>query len=563
MEHTGRKRSVGELGCPTGIETDSQFRYHSIRIDIVHYCPLEDILSDKRGSDDYTTENSYTTRLKLLIKTLREYNPALGEKVRFLKLPYMVRQYHIKDLALAVGTMPNLLHVDLPTGFYGDEAKTTILRAELQARCQNLRKMSYDHGSETSLQQLSTGQFWRRLEVLDLENLMIDPFVIRRAIGALPNLKALKLLGIRNIDDSIFVDHPRVPPFPALVELILEDIPGVTGAGIVLYLDKPVVRQTVNTLSFSKTGVLVAHLSAILRAAPRLSKLSVIDTVCAMLSSDTSPTSPEFSDNSLTARHNLANLISSSLEVLNYEILVGGSHVSFSESIAASYYDYLSASLLAGGLPNLTTLFVRDVNFTETLQILDLPPPPFAGGSFNRLSSSNPFSHSQNSSPSSRPFNKELLIYTKGSEEMSWDFNRVADSLPNFLPNGRPASGASFTQGFEQKARPMSSYGLTTTNGENGASWTSDIAGNGVRMSLMVSNGAGQFLGVPGGSGPDNRLSVASSMGGALRPGTANSMRSNLSGRGHWNKDSLGGGTDEWPSVQREDKRGSKYDIWR
>lgn len=520
--------------------------YHSIRIDTVHYCPREDDMY-KGANDDWPSEDKSESRLKQLTKTLRLHNPSLGLKVHLFKLPYMLRQHNIKELAQAVGAMPNLLHVDLPTGFFSGEPRTEILRAELEARCPNLKKMSYHKGAEQSLQRLAMGSVWRNLEVLELEQLVIDPIVIRQALAGLSCMKAFKILGIKNADNTLFLAGPRLPPFPALVELIVEDTPAITGVGILEYLSSPLVQQTLTTLSFSNTGVLPSHLHAILEAAPKLKKLSIIQSVSNHFGLHTSHIETNLSLSSLSAQHNTPLLRSSSLEILHFEILTHEEEARSGSQAAVSYYDYLSSSLLAGGLPNLQMLFVRDINFADSLIINASPALPFAGGNTrtNRLSSNNPFAPANlaKSIDVSRPFNQELQIYTKGVDDVVWGMTEIEDSLPSFVPNGRPQSSLSID--IPKSPRLLSAYGLT--NGTDGGlvspSWTTGFGGNGnVRRSIMIGNGAGQFLEVPESSlAAGNRRSSAS----MARPGSA------LSGGG------------EWPSGVVDEKRSSRYDMWR
>jgi hypothetical protein len=71
-----------------------------------------------------------------------------------------------------------------------------------------------------------------------------------------------------------------------------------------------------------------------------------------------------------------------------------------------------------------------------------------------------------------------LSVYSKGLEEMEWNFSRVQ---PPTLPGRR---------GSATTPRPVSSYGL-----ENPRGWKDD-RGN-VRKSVVVGNGFGGYLAVP------------------------------------------------------------------
>lgn len=111
--------------------------------------------------------------------------------------------------------------------------------------------------------------------------------------------------------------------------------------------------------------------------------------------------------------------------------------------------------------------------------------------------------------------NQELEVYSKGLDEMEWNFSKVA---PPAAPGRRGSATA---------ARPISSYGLA--NPEATGKWM----GHGSRKSVVVGNGFGGFLAIPQDGGRPR-----TSGGEQSRPRTSN-------GDGH------------------VDKRASHYDIWR
>ncbi len=83
----------------------------------------------------------------------------------------------------------------------------------------------------------------------------------------------------------------------------------------------------------------------------------------------------------------LAPLSSISLQTLHFEITPAPSSSKFS-GVATSYYQYLASSLLQGGLPNLTALYVREPNFPDMLLGLAPPTPALADGAAARPASS-------------------------------------------------------------------------------------------------------------------------------------------------------------------------------
>lgn len=73
---------------------------------------------------------------------------------------------------------------------------------------------------------------------------------------------------------------------------------------------------------------------------------------------------------------------------------------------------------------------------------------------------------------------QELVVYSKGLDEMEWNFSKVQP----------PQRGR---RGSATAPRPISSYGLSESMGK---SWGQ---GAGARSSVMVGNGFGGFLAVP------------------------------------------------------------------
>jgi hypothetical protein len=425
-------------------------------------------------------------------------------KVRFLKIPYMTRAASPSDLAKTVAVLPNLRYVDLPEGVFMDDSYYNTLKQEIQGRCRDIRKMSYMGGAERSLELLTSGRVWPNLEVLELSKLNMDPTILRQVLGSLRFLHALKISDMKTFDDQLFQHNDHLPPFPAVTELVFNNIPNVTAEGLAAYLFRPEAQNALKTLSLTTTGVHPSTLQQILATTPHLEKLSIIETV----------------STSFPAGHQIKLLYSISLKVLHYEITSASSANSYA-STAASYYAYLTSSLISNGLPNLQELYVRDPEFPESLIDLAPPAPAFASDPDNFLGPRSPglspngiHSMAQNRFSSNNPFAKmatgpglkqELVVYSKGLDEMEWNFSKVQPAKEK----GR--------RGSATVPRPVSSYGL----GENmGRTWGAD---GGARQSVIVGNGFGGFLAVP-----------ADSSG---RPSSS--------------------------AGERGKKRGSQYDMWR
>lgn len=449
----------------------------------------------------------------------------------------MTRETCKADLARLVGGCPKIQYVDLPDGFFRGDQNCATLRQEVQANCQELRKMSFLSGSEGSLELLAAGNIWRKLESLELNKIDMDPMILRVALGMLSTLRAVKITDVKIVDDSFFQSSPQLPPFPALTELLLEDTPNITSVGIVNYLSNPRAQDNLQTISFTTTGVHPSDLHQVLRVAPNLTKLSIIDSVASPFPNSTSPTF-----GSPAANSQIPLLASQSLQTLHYEIVSSVSPRY--NNPTTSYYAYLTSSLLAQRLPNLRALYVRDVDFASSLVVFVPPRPAFAGeGVSKRFSSNNPFA-----SPaigSSRGgvggLRRELEVYTKGDDALEWDFSYV--EAPQHSGHGRKGSVSSLN------IRPLSLYGLAAGSGGMESGWAGaplspsfngSFSARDVRKSVVVSNGAGGFLAVP-----DDEARPRSS-------GSGMDIHA-------------GGSSGEWPgrSPSRDGRRGSAYDMWR
>jgi hypothetical protein len=474
----------------------------------VHYCPREALLAERRKKSRFDRngipEDPAQARLRLLRRTVRDDPTRLGKMVRFLKIPYMLRESCHVELAQTIAVLPNLHYVDLPEGMFSDEPNLATLRLEVQARCPNIRKMTYLGGSEGSFANLSTGRVWPRLEVLELTGINIDPVTMRNVLVSLQNLRALKVSETQSFSDEVLICEDGLPSLPPLAELVLTDTPRLTAAGLADYLAWQETQQALKVLTLKDTGVKPASLQDILTVTPALKTLAI---QCKVIEP-------------FPLGANIRPLASRSLETLRFEISGGAGRYSGVES---SFYGYLANSVLSGGFPNLRTLYVLDDSMPEQLQGLPPPNASFAGGrqrssSFtaagsrpgvpalrlspddggglaaplspllpqprrplsnlppatSRLSSNNPFA----STTAARTHTLE--VFTKSDEFGKWNFARVNSYQPSRGGGGRGGD------------RPISSYGLG-----------SDITGHGwsggeARRSVMVGDGTGAYLALPG-----------------------------------------------------------------
>ena len=192
---------------------------------------------------------------------------------------------------------------------------------------------------------LASGQLWTNLEVLELSKLNMDPTILRRVIGSLPFLRALKVTDMKGFNDDMFRPSEYLPPWPPLDELIFENTPNLTAEGLVAYLFRSDTQDALKTLSLTATGVHPSSLQKILAVAPALQNLSIVESV----------------STSFPAGSTFDTLRSTSLQTLHYEITSATSANSYA-STTASYYAFLTSSLLSGGLPRLEELYVRGIS---------------------------------------------------------------------------------------------------------------------------------------------------------------------------------------------------------
>ncbi|KAG9197918.1 hypothetical protein G6514_000700 [Epicoccum nigrum] len=476
--------------------------YNSVRIDAVHYCELEEIYADqrRRKSRNGDAEDAPTVRLQMLSNSVRG-NQHLGQRVRFVKLPYMTRESCKADLARLVSGCPNLDYIDLPDGFYNGDQSCQLLRQELQARCPHIQKMKYNEGGEQSLESLLHG-YWQELRVVELNKLRIEPSILRQVFSMLPRLTELTVTGGAWMNDSFFHDAPGIPPFPALETLKLEDVHGVTAQGLVQWLANQTCASRLKTLTIKGcNGIAVADLHAVLRAAWNLRTLDFNATVTASLPLDPLPP-----------------LESNTLRKLHYEIIANSTNQIYSPG--ASYYQYLAKSLMSNCLPGLRQLYVQDPDFPE---ILTLAPPI------------RPFSEAPQAM-----FNQPLEVFSKGLDELEWIFTSI-------IPPEAGQRRASMVGG-----RPLSSY---SAHKGLGPQWGGDS-----RKSVVVPNGFGGFLAIPadGDNRPRSAGNITAGGGGGSFGGFGHRHSNSLS-------TSPGGPgvRASWMTHAGRDKRASRADLWR
>ncbi|KMU83044.1 hypothetical protein CIHG_00826 [Coccidioides immitis H538.4] len=410
------------LACRAWCRVAQELLYQHVRIDAVHYCELEIELAAKQKE-----------------VLMRVNGPRRAGSL--LAHAYMTREASKSEIARTISVLPNLRYVDLPAGVFTDDAASHFLKVELMARCPDLRRMKYAHGSERSLSTIPHKQPWANIEVLELSKIAVEPSLLRQVLGCFPQLQDLKLEEMQWLESSIFELMPSSPPFPSLQRLTLQDTPNVTARGLAAYLSTPQNIRALKHLSLLTTGVVPQELHEILTRATSLETLSIIYEVTRAFPTGSVPL-----------------LCSTSLTLLHYEITSEPGAYG-AQPVSASYYTYLMSSLLAGDLPALNVLYVRDAHFSETLMLA--PPPRLLGGGEGGPQSVG------------RGFNQLLAVYSKGMDELEWNFT----TYEPFAGSERRTS----------VARPLSLHGA-----QLGPSW-----GENARESVLMNNGVNGFLAVP------------------------------------------------------------------
>ena len=373
-------------------------------------------------------------------------NGYLGQKVDYLKIPYMIREASVADLARTVSFMPNLRYADLPDSLYKDEPSASFLAQELQTRCPNLRQMRYFHGSEGSFLAQVHSRRWRDLEAIELSHLAVEPNTIINVFNSLTSLREVKMIDLPLLDDSIFESSAIGSSLPPLVKISLEETPNVSADGLVNYISQPASRSTLTHLSLQDTGVSASELYRILLAASSLTTLHIVTSVNRALNPSQIPV-----------------LRSPSLKTLHYEISDGSASPDGLQSPSDSYYTYLSSSVRSGSLPSLCHLYALSDAPQDLLQ-----PAPHTFYSGNRTNEIPP--------PLSLGIKRPLKLYTKAIKEMEWDITLISPPSPAHRRGSVVAAG------------PESLY--------HPAPLSPQYRNTG-RDSAIVGNGFGGFLAVP------------------------------------------------------------------
>ncbi|KAL6722142.1 hypothetical protein ACLMJK_001249 [Lecanora helva] len=420
--------------------------YHNIRIDSVHYCDREVELAAKRNRRSFSNGhgNPSQERLQLLSRTVRE-NHSLGQRIQYLKIPYMTREGSVADLARIVSFTPFIRYVDLPDSFYMDDPSSEILKVELQSRCPQIRHMRYFHGSESSFQALPQFSQWPHLEVIELSHLAVEPSAIAAVLGSLSALREVKLLDLPLLDDTLFES------FPPLLKIHLQGASEISIQGLMTYISRSQNSKTLSDLLLTDTGVSASEIHQILSGASNLNTLHITTSVSRALPISKTPL-----------------LSSASLKVLYYEISNSNSSPDGLPPASDSYYAYLSTSILSGSLPSLTRLYA----LSDSPQTLLQPPPQ--PSSLSTRTGNKP-------APLSLGIRQPLQLYTKATPEMEWNITLIS---PPTARNRRGTTTAT---------RPESVYHAASL---------SPHYRNAGRDTMVVGNGFGGFLTVPSPSFP-------------------------------------------------------------
>ncbi|KAI5780907.1 hypothetical protein EDC01DRAFT_667688 [Geopyxis carbonaria] len=332
-------------------------QYTSVRLDSVHYCGLEDALTNRRKRGSFFVKKQDgpvevpELRMRLLYRTFQE-NEAISNTAQFLKMPYMTRETCKADLARLVSLTPALRYVDLPETVFGhgDDA----LRSTLLARCPELRKMAWTAGAERTFSDLARETPWPALEVATVANMQIEDVDLVRSLRALPALQDLTLRSLPWLSDGAF--DPSAAPLPPLSRFTLDSITTVSLPGLSAYLSRPIVSASLTHLALFNTALTPAQLPQLLPLLPALKTLSYRTAVGRALPHPPPPP-----------------LASPALQTLHYLITPDATAAAAGRNPGDSHYAHLAASLPS--LPALTRVYVRDPSFHTRLAAPAAAPP--------------------------------------------------------------------------------------------------------------------------------------------------------------------------------------------
>jgi hypothetical protein len=392
--------------------------------------------------------------------------------------------------------LPDLRYVDLPDGVFADEPSCMALKQELEIRCSELRKTKFLRGSERAFTSMAERRLWRNLEALEVEGVDVEADALLYTLGSFPSLREVKLANMLILNDELLIPNPSFSLFPAVERLVLEKAPAVTAAGLCSLLSRPILQRNLLSLTLKDTGVLPQELHLVLGTATYLIELSLSDTVERPF-----PLSP------------IPPLASATLETLFFGILPD--HITANPPVSESYYTYMARSLLANGLPALSSLFAYSDALPQSLSaaLLSSPELPFAGHSRNGSSTgeatNNPFlrppapfgtgnlaarlstysisSYYQSGSPngsrpstSSGPPALNLDLYTKppSQPELEWSLTQLRSTAPTQpiqAPPSAPPTVQNYTPTHFSTPNVRSQSHHVTNNGVSGNDPSSNV----------------------------------------------------------------------------------------
>ncbi|KAK1973369.1 hypothetical protein LZ30DRAFT_775904 [Colletotrichum cereale] len=342
--------------------------------------------------------------------------------VRYLKLPYSLREASGAELAPFIYMLPNLRYADLPRDLFADKGRYGTVRPILESRCRDLRKMAYHGGAEASLSTLVTSNTWRNLEALELVEIEVDPCVLRRALGDLGKLRAIKVSDSGSFSDAIFAHVDKSPPFPCLMELVLRNTPAVTAGGLLKYLSRADTRNKLTILALLHTGVFTESLPEVLTVAHNLQTLAFETKV----------------SEAIGGRRSSRQLASKSLKKLRFELTTTDDLVGSRSRIVASHHAYLAASLQANDMPNLTSVHLLGEHLVHQLA-LSLPrlasSSACSAGGFDQTTNDGMVTPRTRAIPTDGVFrdptpSQRLTIYTRTEDIVDWPLHGSQFSMP-------------------------------------------------------------------------------------------------------------------------------------
>ncbi len=359
-----------------------------------------------------------------------------------------------------------------------------------------------------------------QLDTLNLQGTGVQPWDLYLLLSAARNLRHLSLIEVVSTPFPVHQNTPQLQN-PSLVTLHYEIEPA------------PAAHYTAGTQAYHS----YLTTSLLMNGLPNLKQVFVRDVSFAESLVEFVPPMPGFMADSspppFKPSGTNGDRFSTASQLSNWGghgrgDSVYGSPPSNADAFSPSMTGGRGRGSFSGGSPHQSGSFLPTSS----------SPPQFGAGPRSPPANSNSIAENpQRRAPRNQApqgLKQPLDVYTKGLDEMEWNFSTVQPSK------------AAGRKGSMSATRPISAFGIDASGGRMSGTWSGG-SGGGFRKSVVVGNGFGGFLALPE---PEDAK--------AFKPQVSPAMG------GKVGKEEV----DEWPAPpslasKTGNRRESKYDIWR